>query len=73
MVHWRPAEPHSVCEPRRVPPTLNGIDVVVGRGRDQGHAGLRAAHAGNVRRHLLAGQLATLACRNEGSRGQAGG
>mmetsp|Transcript_18525 Transcript_18525/g.32987 ORF Transcript_18525/g.32987 Transcript_18525/m.32987 type:complete len:267 (+) Transcript_18525:846-1646(+) len=40
---------------------LDGVDVVVGRGRDEGDTGLGAAEAGDVRGHLLAGKLAALA------------
>ena len=39
---------------------LNGVDVVVWGRADQWHAGLAAAQVCNVRRHLLARQLATL-------------
>lgn len=38
---------------------LNGVDVVVWRGADEGHSGLAAAQVGDVGRHLLAGQLTT--------------
>ena len=40
---------------------LDGINVVVGRGRDQGNAGGGAAGLGNPGVHLLAGQMAALA------------
>ena len=40
---------------------LNRIDVVVGRRRDQGHAGLAVAQPGDVGIHLRARQLAALA------------
>ncbi len=40
---------------------LDGVDVVVGRRRDEAHAGGRAAHPGNPGVDLLAGQVAALA------------
>ncbi len=41
---------------------LDGVDVVVGRRRDEWHARLAAAQVGNVGAHLLRRQLPTLAC-----------
>jgi hypothetical protein len=40
---------------------LNGVDVVVGRRRNQAHAGGRVAHLGNPGVDLTAGQLSALA------------
>ena len=40
---------------------LDGVDVVVGRGRDQRYAGRGAAGLGHAVRHLRAGQMAALA------------
>ena len=40
---------------------LDGVDVVVGRGRDESDAGGRAAHLGDPGVDLLAGQMAALA------------
>ncbi len=41
---------------------LNGVDVVMGRRRDEGHARLAAPEVSNVGGHLLARQLAALTC-----------
>ena len=41
---------------------LNGVDVVVRRWGDERHSRLAAPQVGNVGGHLLAGQLASLAC-----------
>jgi hypothetical protein len=40
---------------------LDRVDVVMGRGRDQAHAGCRKAHHGDALVHLGPGQLAALA------------
>ena len=40
---------------------LDGVDVVVGRRRDQGHAGHRVTQLGDLGRHLVTGQLAPFA------------
>ena len=46
---------------------LNGVDVVMGRRRDEGDARLAAAQVGNVGADLLAWQLAALTCSPEPS------
>lgn len=41
---------------------LNGVDIMVGRRRDQWHARLAAAQVGDVGAHLLCRQLPALTC-----------
>ena len=52
---------------------FNGVDVVVGWGRDEGHSRLAAPKIGNVWRHLLSRKLPTLTCTTDNYSGQAVG